>query len=116
MIEEQLLTPRARNALTGFVQLVNEHDADTKELELGEQTEIVIEHSGLLEMYSKEKGEKGQARKENLQELVNAAREFDLDEAVPEELPDMDELTAFLSHASSNLDMCGGVQMRSHTS
>ncbi|MRX28039.1 DNA helicase II [Kangiella sp. HZ709] len=100
MVSEQLLTPRARNALEGFIKLVDELDSDTQELELGEQTEIVIEHSGLLEMYSKEKGEKGQARKENLQELVNAAREFDPDEMVPEELPDMSELTAFLSHAS----------------
>ncbi len=100
MVSEQLLTPRARNALEGFIKLVDELDSDTQELGLGEQTEIVIEHSGLLEMYSKEKGEKGQARKENLQELISAARDFDPDEMVPEELPDMSELTAFLSHAS----------------
>ncbi|WP_251358464.1 DNA helicase II [Kangiella sp. TOML190] len=100
MVAENLLTPRAKNALAGFVNLINELDQDTAELELAEQTQIVIEHSGLLEMYGKEKGEKGQARKENLQELVSAAREFDPDEVVPEELPDMEPLTAFLSHAS----------------
>lgn len=100
IVAEQLLAPRARNALAGFLKLVNELDSDTKTLELDEQTNIVIEHTGLLETYGKEKGEKGQARKENLQELVNAAREFDPDEAVPEELPDMDTLTAFLAHAS----------------
>ncbi|NVK22008.1 MAG: DNA helicase II [Kangiellaceae bacterium] len=100
MVVEQLLPPRARTAMANFLGLINELNSSTQELDLWAQTEIVIEHSGLLEHYGKEKGEKGQARKENLQELVNATREFDPDEVVPEELPDMTPLTAFLSHAS----------------
>lgn len=100
MVVEQLLPPRARTAMSSFVSLINELDSSTEKLDLWEQTEIVIEHSGLMDKISKEKGEKAQARKENLQELVNATREFDPDEAIPEETPDMTPLTAFIAHAS----------------
>lgn len=100
MVVEQLLPPRARTAMSSFLHLINELESSTAELDLWEQTDIVIEHSGLLEMYSKEKGEKGQARKENLQELVSATREFDPDEVVPDELPDMTPLQAFIAHAT----------------
>ena len=100
MVSEQILPPRAKTSLANFMGLVKELDSSTRELDLWEQVEITIEHSGLLEFHSKVKGEKGQANKENLQELVNAAREFDPDEVVPEELSDMSPLTAFLSHAS----------------
>jgi len=36
--------------------------------------------SGLWEHYSKEKGEKGISRRENLEELINAARQFEWEE------------------------------------
>ncbi|PXF64214.1 DNA helicase II [Kangiella spongicola] len=100
MVVEQLLPPRARTAMAGFLHLINELDSSTQELDLWEQTEVVIEHSGLMDKINKEKGEKAQARKENLQELVNATREFDPDEVIPEETPDMTPLTAFIAHAS----------------
>lgn len=100
MVVEQLLPPRARTAMATFLHLINELDSSTAELDLWEQTEVVIEHSGLMDKVSKEKGEKAQARKENLQELVNATREFDPDEVIPEETPDMTPLTAFIAHAS----------------
>jgi DNA helicase-2/ATP-dependent DNA helicase PcrA len=38
--------------------------------------EQVIQGSSLIEFYRKEKGEKGQARVENLEELVSAAKQF----------------------------------------
>lgn len=100
MVVEQLLPPRARTAMAGFLHLINELDSSTAEMDLWEQTEVVIEHSGLMDKVSKEKGEKAQARKENLQELVNATREFDPDEVIVEETPDMSPLTAFIAHAS----------------
>ncbi|MGI4214936.1 3'-5' exonuclease, partial [Klebsiella pneumoniae] len=67
-----------------------------EELPLYRQADIVIQDSGLKAMYEQEKGEKVQARVENLEELVTAARTFE----VPEELVDMGELNAFLSHAA----------------
>jgi len=56
----------------------------------------VIKRSGLIAHFQKEKGEKGEARIENLEELVTAARQFDYDR---DEI-DMPPLAAFLSHAA----------------
>ncbi len=90
------LPARAGNALRQFLHLVEALDQDTRGLELHEQIDHVIARSGLLEHHKKEKGEKGQARIENLEELVSAARQFEYDR---EEL-DMEPLPAFLSHAA----------------
>src|SRR5690606_22679746 len=49
-------------------------------LDLGGIARLVIEDTGLLDFHQSEKGEKGQARGENLQELVNACRAFDAEE------------------------------------
>jgi DNA helicase-2/ATP-dependent DNA helicase PcrA len=75
--EEKSLPGRALNALEAFCVLVDELDSATSELHLAELAEHVIEVSGLLEYHGKEKGERGQARIENLQELITAARQFE---------------------------------------
>ncbi len=56
----------------------------------------------MIEYYSKEKSEKAEARVENLEELVTAARgfNFDAESAAHEEWQNMDKLTAFLTHAA----------------
>ncbi|OBX01330.1 DNA helicase II [Gallibacterium genomosp. 1] len=95
-LEEKLVQGRAASALLRFIELINALDNDTFDLPLAEQTEFVIEHSGLKEMYQKEKGEKGEVRLENLDELVFAARDFQK----PDEAEEMSDLIAFLTHAS----------------
>ena len=92
--EEKLLSSRALNALDGFCVLINELDSATSELTLPELTEHVIEVSGLLDYHAREKGERGQARVENLQELVIAARQFE-----PEN-DDLSPLQEFLDNAA----------------
>lgn len=96
LLEENVYPARAANALANFIALINMLDDDTKHLALFEQTEHVIHNSGLIEHFRKEKGEKGLARIENLEELVNAARQFDS----AERSADMSPLTAFLSHTA----------------
>ena len=76
VIDEKLLPARAVGALEGFTILINELDSGTDELALEEIAEHVIQGSGLLEFHEKEKGERGQARVENLEELVSAAKQF----------------------------------------
>ena len=94
VIDDGLLAPRAQNALTEFLNLIEQLDHETSSISLGEQTEIMLEGSGLMDHYRKEKGEKAEARIENLEELVSAARSFeDVDE-------DLGPLAAFLSHAA----------------
>ncbi|MFW5451991.1 DNA helicase II [Thioalkalivibrio sulfidiphilus] len=97
LLETGGLTARAGNALRGFLALVDGLAETCRGLPLHEQAEHVIQHSGLRDFYAAEKGEKAQARVENLDELVSAARGFSLD---PETHGDMDTLTAFLAHAA----------------
>ncbi len=92
--EEKLLPGRALSALEGFTVLVNEMDTGTDDLELQELTDHVIEMSGLVELYKKEKGERGQARVENLEELVTAAKQFQ-----PED-DELSPLQEFLDNAA----------------
>ena len=95
-INENKLAGRAATALLRFTELILSLQQDSEEIPLFAQTDFVIKHSGLYEMYKQEKGEKGEVRIENLEELVSAAREF----IKPDDTEDMTELTAFLTHAS----------------
>lgn len=96
LLEQNHFPPRASNALQHFLQLIESLKEDTKELPLHEQAEHVIHNSGLIEHYRKEKGEKGLARLENLEELVNAARQFTLED----EATEMPLLAAFLAYSA----------------
>jgi len=96
LISSGQLPGRAATTLAVFLDIVNRLEEDTRGLSLREQTEHVINASGLLEFHRNEKGEKGQQREENLRELVSATGEFDDDE-VPE---GVSVLTAFLDHAA----------------
>ena len=83
--QENMLTGRASTALLRFQELINSLQVDTAEMPLFAQTDFVIKHSGLYDMYKQEKGEKGEVRIENLEELVTATREF----IKPDEAEDM---------------------------
>jgi DNA helicase-2/ATP-dependent DNA helicase PcrA len=80
LVDEKRLAARASNAIAGFLQLINEMSGQLDELPLPEQAEQTIEHSGLIEMHRREKGERGQARVENLEELVGACRNFEAED------------------------------------
>ena len=71
-----ILPKRASAAAQGFVDLIETMSAGAGELELHEIIDNVITQSGLIEHHKKEKGEKAQARLDNLDELINAARQF----------------------------------------
>lgn len=96
LIEQKLFSARAENALVSFMQLINAMKENTASLELHKQVEHVIRHSGLIDHYRKEKGEKGLTRLENLDELVSAAHQFSQD-GVADEMP---PLAAFLAYAA----------------
>ncbi len=92
------LSARAANALRAFLTLIETMAADTQDLDLHEQVDHAIEASGLIAHHEKDRSEKGEARVENLRELVSAARGFDPDAVTDDDT--MDPLTAFLAHAS----------------
>ncbi|WP_312254996.1 DNA helicase II [Stutzerimonas nitrititolerans] len=94
----KLVSGRAASALNGFVELIDTLALKVEGMQLHSMAQLVIEQSGLLAHHRDEKGEKAQARVENLEELVSAARAFDnySDEQEDEQTP----LAAFLDHAS----------------
>ena len=49
-------------------------------MDLDDFSEQIIDKSGLIDFHGKESGEKGLARVENLQELINATRQFEPEE------------------------------------
>lgn len=71
------LTARAKGALQGFVQLIDDLDAQCQDQVLSQQVMTVISRSGLQAHFEKDKSEQGQSRLENLDELINAAEAFD---------------------------------------
>jgi len=97
------LGPKAEAAVNGFLKLVEQLGNDIAGLELHEQVDHVINNSGLVDHHKKEKADRGEARVENLNELVSAARGFSPDVTSapdPEEQAEaMPPLMAFLAHA-----------------
>ncbi|MCZ6762271.1 MAG: ATP-binding domain-containing protein, partial [Gammaproteobacteria bacterium] len=89
------LSSRAGSAVQKFLALIEQQAGETSNLGLHEQVDAVIESSGLIEHYRKEKGERGEARIENLEELVSAARGYE-----PDDEMDMAPMDAFLAHAA----------------
>lgn len=95
---QSALPHRAAQALQSFLTLIDKLGVEVRGLELHEQVDHVIQMSGVIEHFKKEKGERGEGRIENLLELVSAARGFTPqsedggDTAMP-------PLESFLAHA-----------------
>jgi DNA helicase-2/ATP-dependent DNA helicase PcrA len=89
------LGPKAGVAMHGFMRLIDTLAEQVRALELHEQVDHVIQASGLLEHHKKEKGDRGEARVDNLLELVSAARGF-----TPESGTELTPLNDFLAHAA----------------
>ncbi|MCE8035264.1 DNA helicase II [Billgrantia tianxiuensis] len=98
------LKGRAGASLQLFADLIEGLDNDTAGMSLHEIIDHVNERSGLVEHHRNEKGEKGQARVENLEELINAARAFTQGESFdpPEAGEGAVALEAFLAEAALN--------------
>ena len=89
------LPQRAAQGLQAFLALIEKLAMEIQGQELHEQVDHVIQMSGLIEHFKKEKGERGEGRIENLLELVSAARGFS-----PEtEAETLSALESFLAHA-----------------
>jgi DNA helicase-2/ATP-dependent DNA helicase PcrA len=88
-------TSAGRNAaaLQGFLGLIERLGRDIEGLPLFEAVDHVINNSGLIEHYRKDKADRGEARIENLAELVSAARGYE------PEASDLPPVQSFLAHA-----------------
>lgn len=70
------LPARAANAVAGFLQLILDLRNATHDSGLHQMAEHVIDASGLMAFHMAERGERGLARKENLEEFIRACRLF----------------------------------------
>ena len=94
-IASDQLGGRAATSVHAFMTLIERMARETDGMSLPDRVDHVIHLSGLIEFFQKEKGERGEARIENLEELVSAARSFE-----PDPAEEMSEVDAFLAHAA----------------
>ncbi len=80
--------------LHAFLTLIEQLEQQTKHLPLHEQVDHVIHASGLIAYYQQDKADRGEAKLDNLNELVSAARGYE-----PDEASGMTPLANFLAHA-----------------
>jgi DNA helicase-2/ATP-dependent DNA helicase PcrA len=92
----EALGPKASTALRGFLELIERLAEEVRGLALHEQVDRMLAASGLIEFHKRDKAERGEARVENLEELVSAARGFNSD-GLDSDLP---PLEAFLAHVT----------------
>jgi len=94
------LPTRAANALNGFIELIEQMADDSKHLDLSEKVSYLLNNSGLMNHYANDKTDKAGSKKENLEELIAAAKQYK-----HEEDSEMNEVVGFISLAS--LDSSG---------
>lgn len=94
VIDAKQLKARASNSLLAFLELIERLSSRLKDLPLHEQLEQVKIASGLVAHYKKDSKEETQRRLENLDELMNAARQFEQSNKNSASI-----LTDFIDHA-----------------
>jgi len=98
VIGENVLAARARNAIAGFVSLIDALDSEVADMPLQEKIDHVLARSGLRVHYANESRGQLDSRTDNLDELVSVASRFTRNDE--EDAAVMPELIAFLSYAS----------------
>ena len=92
--------------LSKHLNLINEMTNSLEALPLPEITENVLEMSGLIDMHRREKGERGQSRVENLEELIGACKNFSADQS---ELPVLPQFLDQVSLSHISFQKCSGI-------
>ena len=100
LLQHGALAARASGALRAFLELIDGLASDVRGLALQDMTGHAVAASGLVDFYKRDNPERAQARLENMDELVSAAREFDVGDDVGDEAGERDPLMEFLSHAA----------------
>ncbi|MBS3803775.1 MAG: DNA helicase II [Oleiphilaceae bacterium] len=93
MLAAGALKGRAKTGLQSFMEIIEALTEMAENASLQGLAQQAIEASGLRNYHANEKGEKGQARAENLDELVNAMADFEVEDGE-------DALAEFVSRAA----------------
>ncbi len=94
------LPSRASNALQSFIHLIESMKDSIINLDLSEKVDSILIQSELMSHYSNDKTDKAGSKKENLEELVTAAKQY-----VHEEESEISETEGFITLAT--LDSSG---------
>ena len=78
MIDENIISGRGANGLKKFLEIILSLCGKIDDISLSEIVGSILEQSGLIQFHEKEPGEKGKTRKENLEELLSAAKNFEM--------------------------------------
>lgn len=97
MAQDSSLTGRTRNPLMNLVESLSALRDSLKNKTLAERTEGVLTQGGLMDHYRREKSEEAQQRLDNLQELLNATRQFEREAQTD---PELSVIEQFLAHAA----------------
>ncbi|BCA96180.1 DNA helicase [Legionella antarctica] len=97
VLQSGAMAQRASTSLAKFLELIETLQLQTTQMELDEQLSEVIQKSGLYAHFNKIKGDKSESRLDNLQELINAAKQYRYEQDEEDDLP---LVNAFLAHAS----------------
>lgn len=98
LVNDGGLAARARNAVAGFIGLIEQLQAEVATLSLQDKIDHVLARSGLREHYERQSRGALESRVENLDELVSVASRFVRGE--DEDSAGMDELVEFLAYAA----------------
>lgn len=99
MLEKKLVSGRAITTLANFYELIKALSQHIDKMKLDELTTHVVKTTGLYDYFAQDKNERNAMRVDNLEELVNAAKQFVVDnqEGLTENLS---VLTSFLANAA----------------
>ncbi|CAL1239602.1 DNA helicase II [Candidatus Methylocalor cossyra] len=113
LCQDGAVPARVRSPLGGFLATIERLAEAVAERPLWEQVQRAVIDSGLRDHYQKEHGDQAEARLENLEELVTAARQFELEPGLDGELSKLDQFLAHAALEAGDLDDRGedGVQL-----
>jgi len=74
------LPARASNALKTFIDLIESIKDNTQHFSLSEKIDSILLQSNLMNHYANDKSDKAGSKKENLEELVSAAKQYNHEE------------------------------------
>ncbi|WP_417548442.1 DNA helicase II [Marinobacter segnicrescens] len=93
MLDAGAVKGKARSGLQQFIEIIQTVSEKVEQSSLQGLMEETLRLSGLKDYHANEKGEKGQARVENLEELVNALSDFEVEDGE-------DALAEFIAQAA----------------
>ena len=93
MLDAGVVKGKARTGLQQFIDIIQTLTDKVDQSSLQGLMKETLELSGLKDFHANEKGEKGQARVENLEELVSALSDFEVDDGE-------DALSEFIAQAA----------------